>query len=30
VFKDLTSQDVRIGFRWLFAEPPPLPLQRRG
>jgi opacity protein-like surface antigen len=30
VFKDLTSQDVRIGFRWLFAEPPPPPLQRRG
>jgi opacity protein-like surface antigen len=29
VFKDLTSQDVRVGFRWLFAEPPP-PLQRRG
>jgi opacity protein-like surface antigen len=30
VFKDLTSQDVRIGFRWMFAEPPPPPLQRRG
>jgi opacity protein-like surface antigen len=30
VFKDLTSQDVRVGFRWLFATPPPPPLQRRG
>jgi opacity protein-like surface antigen len=31
VFKDLTSQDVRIGFRWMFMEPPPPPpLMRRG
>ena len=30
-FKDLTSQDVRLGFRWMFAPPPPPPpLMRRG
>jgi opacity protein-like surface antigen len=31
-FKDLTSQDVRVGFRWMFSEPPPPPppLMRRG
>ena len=30
VFKDLTSQDVRLGFRWLFEPPAPPPLMRRG
>jgi len=30
-FKDITSQDVRLGVRWLFGEPPPPPpLMRRG
>jgi len=32
VLKDLTSQDVRVGFRWMFLDslPPPPPLMRRG
>jgi len=32
VFKDLTSQDVRLGFRWMLdaPPPPPPPLMRRG
>jgi opacity protein-like surface antigen len=29
--KDMTSQDFRIGFRWMFqSEPPPMPLMSRG
>jgi len=31
VFKDLTSQDVRLGVRWMFNDwVPPPPLMRRG
>jgi opacity protein-like surface antigen len=31
VFHDLTSQDVRLGLRWMFgAPPPPPPLMRKG
>jgi opacity protein-like surface antigen len=30
-FKDLTSQDVRLGVRWMFGDPPPPPpLMRKG
>jgi opacity protein-like surface antigen len=30
-FKDLTSQDVKLGVRWMFgAPPPPPPLMRKG
>ena len=30
-FKDLTSQDIKLGVRWMFGEPPPPPpLMRKG
>ena len=31
VFKELTSQDVKLGLRWMFNDPPPPPpLMRKG